>query len=236
MRDTGEQLGPNDAIRLKKGWSASGTIRSKTGDKVSLQADFSSTPGDYTVQFGFTPPADGTTDPLRPRARVLWTVEGNEIQRIVDVVDGCAISGTAQAVRVIVEDHTIQIAPGPVTASREYGISIAVVKGTRPVTENPPTLNIMTEPASLGLGQTWTEPVPQGAGVVSVYVPIYGAGVIVENTVRVNHEDVGGRILRSYDPRYFQWVPLAPGTVQVTVHNGTGTIAIRASVVFGVNG
>lgn len=263
--------GLSNAIEKKNGWSATGDIRTPipvgiaagppSPDVVSLQANFADDPGAYTVQFTVNIPADaGTAVRIRARAQIFWSVEGNEITRSMEVVDGGSISGVGQGVRVVVSDISRQVAPGAAPPSVTYSVSITVIKGVRPTSPNPPFLAPIAGDGNL-VGHLTTAQesiidVPLGVGVNSVAVFPFATDsvdpdasvpvILLDNEVEVYqsaNDSTGGAptvfdVLRMYDPRDVTWVPLAPGTRSIIIRNKSATAGtiLWYSIAFGIDG
>ena len=220
----------NDRLADKTGWSTTGNLIAGSGDTgISLQANFKAT-GNYTVQFGITQPIlealSGRV--IKALAEITWSVEGNDVRRLVNCVNGMTVSGTGQAVKVRVYDASDA---NPV----EYQVSIQVVKGTRSSVQHPPFLYGDRE--TLLAGAQTQIPIPQNAGVTSVYVPIGKigtAGAINNNEIQVIHENLVS-VLSQYDPTVFQWVPIAGGATSITIVNNS-TADLRITPVWGIDG
>src|SRR3972149_4041104 len=146
-RDTGEELGPNDAYALSvtKGWSKSGTMTS--GDrsaKVSLQANFRHT-GNYTVQFKLFPKPGGAPlppsffAPIQAEASIVLSVEGNSVERRLSLANGASLTGVAQGVRIVVSDVTETAGP-PILLGQAYFVGITVAPGVRGSDSTAPVL------------------------------------------------------------------------------------------------
>ncbi len=113
-------------------------LGSFVGDKVpSLQID-DLLPGEYTIEFQVVePPIDPEDFALY--AYIHWKVDGQQIQRIINVFSGAVISGVAEAVHVQLQD---QSGRGTVT---NFLPNASVVHGSPIVT--------FTSPVSLQQGQ-----------------------------------------------------------------------------------
>lgn len=234
----------------KTGWSAADKMFTGNADRtVNLQATFSE-PGPYTVQFGMgIIPGQNVlvaNVAFKARATIIWTVEGNEISRIVDIGNGVSVSGTGQAVRVVVRDFTDTL---PADVGFEYVVSVQVAKGTRPDTGQPPTLSAFDriDPVNLVIKQSLPPlsisapiPIPDGAGIISVMVTIASSGAsegmsIPEQAVVVR-QSTGGIVLKSYDPRSGLFIPITPGVQELTVSNLSATLDMVFNVTFGIDG
>jgi hypothetical protein len=107
----------NPNALAKGGWSQSGLLQTFVStDKVKCQANMPRSIY-YTVQFAITAPSPvefsngaGGLIPYpfvyRAVATVRWNVEGNNVQRQLDVGQGTVISGPAQGFSVSVQDAT----------------------------------------------------------------------------------------------------------------------------------
>ncbi len=154
------------------GWSAGativnpGSIANGTAAKfpqaqksLSLQCQLSP-PGVYTVEFEVGPsksPSNSSGD-NQPEAVIEWATNGGTVRRRVSVINGAAISGPAEFVKVTVTDASDSNDAAP------YEVTITVTPGTRGSNEMRPTLQ--NEPAvALDGGGSASFNVPQDAGV-----------------------------------------------------------------------
>jgi hypothetical protein len=178
--------------QMKKGpdgWSANGVLHALVYNEVqSCQANFPES-GNYSVQFAVTGPG-GINNGVQAEAFITWSVAGNNVTRRVSITNGATVSGMGQAVKISMYDVSVLATPGT-----PYGVSVQVVKGLRPDTENPPFLvphafvdenatpqviqpyetgsYLITADGFAGTGNGTgfiTLPIPQDAGVVSAYV------------------------------------------------------------------
>jgi predicted small lipoprotein YifL len=203
------------------GWSASKRlIPGGRLDALAFQTGFPEI-GVYTIQLGLLQSyIHGPTQTTRARAEIVWSLRGNNVRRLVDCVSGLSISGLAESVNVkIYDDSNFN---GNLDAA--YNVSLQVGKGVRPAVERPPTL-VASEGSVNDSGYYITQSAdPQeivvaqpDAGIISVMVTVSpdvgGAiaeyGVIVEQR---NGSGVGSTLLKRYDPRQADFVPIAPGT------------------------
>jgi hypothetical protein len=227
--ETEDNIMPN--LSNKKAWSTSGNLISGAGDSgngVSLQANFIDEPGNYTVQFGIQAPdiSSGPARVIKAVAEITWSVEGNDVRRLVDCVNGMSVTGTAQAVKVRVFDNSVG------GAALEYQISIQVIKGTRPSVAHPPFLS--GQPRAIADADQLLIPIPQNAGVTSVMVLVGALAVPVPPGVTISHESAV-TLLAIYEARDYQWVPIAAGANSIFVANGSG-VGISATPIWGIDG
>ncbi len=219
---------------IANGWSRTGQlIVGDTARIVNLQAG---PKGDvpskiYTVMFSLamSPEAIANQDVIACEAEII------------------SVSGHAQMVRVVMSDVTDL---GFGTAGDEYKVSVIVSEGTRPTLPYPPTLypSINDSPVLVAAGATVDIAVPQNAGIGSVAVNVINAASgklpitppvasIPEQQAIVQHIEVGGAtILKGYDCRQTDWVPLAPGTALVRLMNGSTGIDMIFSLTWGIDG
>jgi hypothetical protein len=216
------------------GWSAHGILtRLNPIRQVGLQAEFPYA-GDYTIQFTRDAVPAGIS--VRTEALITWSVEGNFVFRRVNVVNGVSVTGTGQAVKVVINDTTVDpmaFAPGP-----DYTVSMQVAPGTRPAVQQPPQLIPATGPIfAFGPG-TVNIPVPDDAGVISVFgtVVSFSNTPIPSEQAFIQMSDAALNTLKVYDPRQYDWVPLAPGTTFITLINATAADTLQFSVTFGIDG
>jgi len=235
MDDEYSQLNLGQPIQKEQtveGWSVAGQLDARTLiKKVTLQANFPK-PGTYTVQLNANPFAVGPLDPnaRAPEAEALitWAVEGNSIQRRVSVISGMAISGAGQGVKV--EMFNVSV-PNPAlapTANPFYPVSAMVIRGSRGTDSNPPYL--MRNDESVGFPVTafansGSIAVPQGVGVKSVQVMASYDGAAIaalsgeQGALILEMLSTAGTVLNAYDPRFYDFVPLAPGTVRLRLRS-----------------
>lgn len=222
------------------GWSQSGTLTPGVSDRgVPLQVQFEEA-GDYTAQFFISNP---NTDPddnviIRPRAEIVWSVQGNDVRRLVDCINGMTVQGVGQAVKIKIYDDS-NIPAGPLSPEpQDYIASVQVAKGSRGSVQQPPYYT--SDISGLADGATETVQVPINAGAISAMVtvapqtdgdviPAYG--VIVRQTS--NSNIIG--LLKKYDPRQSDWVPLAAGANYIQITNQSG-FNIFYQVTFGIDG
>lgn len=225
--------------KTPKGWSGSGNLIS--GDintVVALQAQFPQ-PGNYTVQFGtMFPPAVAQLDILQAEALVTWSVAGNSLARRITVVNGASITGSAEAVSVVVSDVSNVLGLGGIP----YNIAVNVCEGVRANIQRPP---VFYPAGALGVNplllvaHSFDVDVPQNAGVISVQVTICdtSGAVIPDNAVIVTQFALPSNSARRVcDPRDLEWIPLAPGVTKIRVSNVTNANAVFVNVSFGVDG
>ena len=217
------------------GWSVAGTLTATDTNKTfGLSADFDE-PGDYTVQFGTNIPGALGTQILQAEAEITWMVAGNSNTRRVTISNGCSVSGTAEAVRVVVRD--VSTAGSAVN----YDIGVTVAKGTRANVNQPPLLypplNAGLQP-SLAIGVDFDVTVPVNAGVISAQVLVsdVAGGIILDNAVIVSQLNAAGVAQRICDPRTTDFIPLGLSVVTLRVRNRTNAAAVFVSVVFAIDG
>jgi hypothetical protein len=252
-RHSDGHTGPGSTFDEKDGWSSSGTLTTRSsGQPITVQAKFP-VAAVYTVQFAVTPPASGV---FRAVATIVWTVEGNQISRQIDIGNGVSISAPSQAVRIIVNDLTT--APLGGAAGESYGVTVSITRGVRPASNRPPTLSgegaiIPAPPATppppsvlpiaLAPNQTATYFIPQTAGVVSVAIsavviflpaaPDIGAFVVIAqgnpsaNTKTYRYEDQGAGD---------SFIVITPFATEVTLTNFDPTNNVIVSLVWGIDG
>jgi hypothetical protein len=228
---------------------------------VNLQANFqqetedekTDDAGDYTIQFGLSnihrvpPITSPNLGNITPTAEIVWSVEGNEVRRIISIVNGVTVTGTGQAVKVKVYDATPANDPGQAT---QYDVSVLIAPGIRPSTQQVPFFapTIQTGIIGLPVGVALVNPtetvsahIPVNAGATSVYVSVAGALtpiVLSESDLSVIHVSSTGVPTRMYDPRDAGWVPLSPQTTEIRLFNNLplGGAVLIFNVAFGIDG
>lgn len=233
-------------------FSRSGTIKvgsSRSGQSAGGLGFQCSLPymGVYTVQFNLAAPR---TDPtIVTNARVIckaiidWQVSGNFVRRVVHVTDGMSVTGTGEAVSVQLVDDSVLLTPpfNPPYDPIDYLVSVQVSEGSRASSPNPPYLLDRENPTGVILapGVPVDIAIPQDIGASSVYVStggIIGATEIPPGLLGVQQVVVGA-VGSHYDPRYFQWVPLLPGAIELRMFvDAAATSSSRATVFWGIDG
>lgn len=241
----GVQRVPVDFIP-NMGWSKTGTLKTgNTSLTVAMACDLSRQMQIHTVQFDGPNNniESGSARTIRPQATIRWMVQGVTITRIVDVIDGTAVSGLAQAVDVSVADNTF----GGV--GTEYRIGIIVAPGVRPNTETPPTLRmdgfLTSAPTSIlppdvvaipnADTMNWT--IPPNVGAVGFMVQAFNATAPLEDDdLFVEVVSVDGTVMSLFGfTGCFKWMPL-PATAQtISLRNNSGA-ALQASAVLSIQG
>lgn len=239
----------------KLAWSASGDLLVGGSEGYTLQADFD-TPDVYTIQFSITPPRSNEVGPsqlIKPQADIFWSVEGNFVRRIVSVVEGNAISGAGQGVKVKVYDWGAVADPFTFPTVR-YQVSTQVVRGTRAANTNlPPVLNTISNAGDpnvrinfssailLNPGGTYTHLVLPHAGIQAVYFeartnnpvdpPLQQNDLIVEQAVAL----IGTPMATYNYEAHGRWIPLYAGTTEVRYTNN-GPVPLLVAPLWGVEG
>lgn len=227
----------NSRGKPRTGWSASGVMAS--GDKskiVSLQATFEVS-GAYTASFSLEPTTFGgpTDAPIRAEATIEWAVAGNTVVRKISVDNGISIQGVGESVRITVNDTSVASGAG-IVLNKPYVVNVLVAQGPRAGYNTPPTLRRQIPADSIPAAGTLIIQVPEKAGIKNMMVLISSpTGIAIPNQGVVAVMRSPGNDLYTYDPRDFDWVPMAAGAVVVNIKNFTAA-AVLASVVFGIDG
>lgn len=204
------------------GWAQSGKIRDKAalGDSVSMQAKLPEA-GYYTCQFNLLNPS---STPVAPEALITWTVNGNYVTRRMSVINGAAVSGIAEHVKVVITDNT----PSG-DGSVQYIASVQVARGTRPSEEQPPILTRLGDFKKIVSAMSnATVTLPLDAGAISVRTTVWKndvTGLVIARTdAAVVQYDSAGAALKSYSPIDENgWVSLAPNCQFVRFYNYTAS-------------
>ncbi len=254
-RDYGEGLTDDGAVqRDLSGWSTISRMRTHGTPTAGLQVVFPE-PGEHTVQFALADifPESGSIDIpviIEAEATVTWSVGGNDVIRRVSLGPGSgmmSVSGRGEAVRVVVNDVTSDAAPGGFGAhDHDYDVTILVCPGLRSDAQNPPTLvprredgiGTAVNPFTVPVGvNPATFDVPRNVGIVSVMITVGSSGVTVpDGSAYVEQLDRNLVVIKSYDARQSDWVPLAPGTYSVKVYNRLPANSIIVHCTFGIDG
>ena len=208
-----------------------------TGPSVPLlQANFDSAEY-YTVQFGITYPDPPTLQIANPIATLIWSVEGNNIRRKINVGNGTVISAPGEAVAIYVQDATPNTAP----AGNKYNVQGQVTRGVRPSSTIPPTLrpaNPFDRVFNLAAASFVQIPIPQNAGVVSAFV--MATYVTTGNPVdcQVSAVDAGAFAYTTWDPSVDTgFVALPPNaTILLIANRAAAANTLILSVIFGIDG
>ncbi len=236
----------------KKAWSNGGSLFSGTtrGD-VHLQCDFESAPEFYTAQFSIAPI---TSVQQFCMAEVLWSVEGVTNRRLISVVNGASISGCGQAVSIRCFDLSA-IGGGP----EEYQVNIAVTKGTRGSSNQPPVLGGAADPEGnigrfaspmtvlLPATATANRNLINDSGTIAAYLaiaesnvvggPLSTEDILVEYFAGLN--GTGGRVFVGNLSYCNFWAPVPPGARSLSVTNRRTVIPdenVQYSLMWGVDG
>lgn len=128
------------------------------------------------------------------------------------------------------------------TGLTSYTVGTTLSKGTRATTMQPPTLLTTFASGPIIPGASFSVPIPQDAGIISVLVsvvlvPIPGTGTDPE-FVQAAFFAANGFILSDFLPAEFSgWYPVPPGAVEFVVFNPSGnTQDVVASVQWGIEG
>jgi len=239
--DTGIMSTPGKSV--SGGWSASGVLLGigplaltpSRDRQVSLQVEFPEA-RNYTIQFKISPTGRtvGSLPEVRALAIIDWSVEGNTVRRKIHIKEGQSITGTGQAVRVVVVDDSL--AAFIVGNEPNYLVQILVAPGTRPTIENPPQLEpeiaVVTIPAAGN--HVFTVPVDAGINSVAITCASTAGAPLPDQSVQVQQRDLVGP-LKWYDPRQYFWVPVSSGTVTIKVINNSGA-EIQVQITYGIDG
>lgn len=211
-------------ITNKKAWQQSGGLTGGNTDKsVSLQADFTQAPGYYTVQFALSNYPAGEAP--KATAEIVWAVEGASVRRKISIGQGTSISGTGQAVKVIVKDAD--------SDPFDYVVQIAVTPGSRPATGQPPMLVYDGYQTAAPNAQV-TFPIEDNVGAISAEVtiaPTNTLGVLPATAFVI----IGDKSYVVSTDNMPQFTAIPPGSTDVRVIN-IGPEAITVNVSFGIDG
>jgi hypothetical protein len=221
-----------DEAGASGGWSASNELVSGNADEsAQLQVNFEKS-GAYTIQFSLDLPVAGIGDVVAV-ADVDWKVEGNWVHRTLNVMSGTSISGTAEAVKVVVRDATLTI------AGIQYRASIQVASGTRPSIQQPPIYQPDQDAVTIAPGADTIFAVPQDCGIVSVWlsaivaaavpsIPVAGSVTAIFNST--------GFSTNFADVTRPQWFPIPPGVTSIRIFNsGASNVTVNGPI-YGIDG
>jgi hypothetical protein len=200
------------------------------------------TAGVWTVQFAVS----SSSDDLVPNAvaKVQWNVDGNPIVRMMSLLDGVSITGVSDSVSVDVFDETTYLYETP--NGFDYTVSALIAPGPRAGANNPPTyfppnpdVNSYPGRFSLPFGTTESIPIPKDAGLtsVNVTVSVYGdPEILTEADVAVRFRSFAGVLLKQWDPRFVDWVPIPPASHTLELVNNHASAMLIFGVSLGVDG
>src|SRR5208283_3592791 len=211
----------------------------------------------YTVQISVVQPPGSVAanGPPNLRAYIYWNTNGKQKTRWVSVGGGCAITGSAEAVTVQLQDFS----GTPVDDNGnlpDYDVYVAAVPGSRPNSSTGPTLiplesevNILAGGATQITGGSYILPengsvnlaVPPNVGVQSFYV---NGGAYTTHqltpvtTLLITQFDITDTVISSilWTPG-MGFVPLAPQATAIILSNGAtiGTLE-GVSLTWGIEG
>lgn len=251
MTERKRNVAGNTTLNGKKGWSSSGSIQATNGYDpvlgpnagVSLQANFDESDV-YTAQFfiGPVPPdaAFGAGEFIRARAEVTWSVEGNFVRRVIDVVNGASITGVAQGVKIRIFDDSVYSTAKPAI---NYDVSASVSRGARSSVQQPPVYSATSLQLAAG-AQNGNIPIPQNAGVISVMLLVGTVATVPSPNPVTEFSTICAQVtaapnnttLRVYDARDYQWVPVAPGADHLLIVKDATTPILHYTAIFGIDG
>lgn len=239
---------------ISGGWSATGKMKNNGQSAQShlqvnfLERDTNPLPSkNYTVQFSVgnsTLSATGLPAinvPINPIAEIKWSVEGNDVRRLVSVVSGMSLTGVGESIKVSVLDRSAQIDIGSSLpyAAVQYDVDIICAPGSRASVTQPPTLAAQNPNdlsfifVSAGVGNLFVD-VPQDAGVISTYITAHSDGNVISEADASVTQINGTLINRIYTPNV-GWVPLVPGTQKLKLNNLSAN-TIAWSITYGIDG
>lgn len=210
----------------------------------------------YTVQISIVqdPNQLAANGPPNLRAYVFWNTNGKQKTRWVSVGGGCAITGSAEAVTVQLQDFSGTPADDSGTLA-DYDVYVAAVPGSRPNSSTGPTLipliseAVYSETApspnfggtyTLEPGQTVTVQVPQNVGVQSALISPgvafseYPATVDTYSLNAVNLQvieyDSAGNFIKTYFAGPNDgFLPIGPQVTEVFLTNNGPFITLQGT-------
>ena len=195
-------------------------------------------PSVFTVEFEIGPSLDPAI-PLpinKPTAEIEWTVNGNTVRRVVSVVNGTSISGTAEFVKVkfFESESGASTAPYAATAMVSPGVRAAVVQPT-----NQSTDSVALDAAGMaGPGEVFID-VPQDKGIVTFRVFAWDeaeTGALDMTKILVLQQTSANNTISGFqDPNEAKFVHLNPSVTVIKVVN-LGSVGARVFIVWGVDG
>ena len=220
------------------GWSTTADMITQQAKAVTWQANFPESKY-YTLQFGVEPPNQPTAAGRvwATIATILWKVEGNSVQRMVSVNNGVSISGTGQAMTVLLNDVTPDVGQ---PKGIPYKIGIQVSPGTRPSQNQPAVLALQSQAdQSLAPASTETYLIPQNAGVISVEVVAtsFDGGTETVPALEVRFISAAATFKSfSINNNYSGFIPVPPGATDISISNTSATDTAFTTVSWGIDG
>jgi hypothetical protein len=220
----------------------------------------------YTLQFSRRP-VDGqvpsTQFPTITFATVTWTIDGNQIQRIISVANGQSLTGGGAGCTVSVNDATY-VNPAQPDPIPQYVVTVTLTPGSRGTAGNPPLYfpsNHTTFPSNTQHPQNGSAgrlhpfvagppflpandniayfPIPKTSGCNSVQVTV-GADTAADellSDVLIQQVDVTGNIVKSYNNNdYTGFVPIDPRADSIQITNLSTSIYTWYGIAFGIDG
>lgn len=238
------------------GWSVSGTLGVGENPfdllpgpprrQVQLSCSFARQMQTHTIQFN-GPDNNNlqvTGTGVRTQAEILWSVGGNVVRRVIDVLDGSAISGEAEGVGINIYDYS------SVGTNLTYQVACTVAPGVRADSGQPPTLRPVGRRTSDGLlfpyganltpGNVINYTVPPNVGAISALIQAIntvGVATLLGPELIVTCLAPAGNILTRYgftNTGTFQ--PLPANTAVISVQNRHAADTVMVNCVLGIEG
>ncbi len=247
------------AVAPPMGWSVSGVLG--VGDSmlngvlvvppsprrlVQLQCSFAKQMQTHTIQFNGPDNNNlqvvGTG--VRTQCEILWSVQGNVVRRVVDVLDGTAVSGEAEAVALNMYDYS------NVATALTYQVAVNVTPGVRGNSQQAPTLRPLGTRASDGTvfpysctlvpANVVNYAVPPNVGAISALVQAInnaGAASLLDPEIIVSCLSPAGNILTRYGYNLTgSFQPLPANTATISVQNRHAADTVSVNCVLGIEG
>lgn len=229
-------------------WSVSGTLATPDalGNTPTLEVGLQQTfaePGTYTIEFDVVSMPPALSPSAAAEATIQWTVKGNLITRKVTIASGVSISGTGEAIRIVIVDASDNNVG---TASYEYKVTALVTKGVRPTNPGYPILvePVLESSFFVTQGTDITLDIPQGVGVNTIHVVpgqfLVGGGAVVSDLtykdLKVTQIDNTTAAVGQFMPVNRPYMPLIPGATQLVLSCTRAASQVQVTVFFGVDG
>lgn len=213
-------------------------ITGNSNPVASLQAN-DLDPGQYTVQFEITQPPDATAPfgiIFYVQALIKWKVYGQQLQRVITVVNGASITGVAEAVDVQLVDVTKDFTF--VGLNNPYKVGATLSRGTRANVQQPAVLQEQ-KGVLLAHGVSVIFDMPSDAGVISRYITVVGVSGAI-NPTDVVAQDIlpapSSDASQNYPLIQTGWVPMSSGAQGVQIVNNSSTESVLVNVFWGIDG
>jgi hypothetical protein len=207
----------------------------------------------FTLLLSVTVPPtnpDGSAASCNCVAAINWVENGQQVQRLVTVGPGTGVSVSGSGTGVQVSFSDVPIGAHYV-GGLTYQATALLAPGVRAAQSQLPVLQqILPSNAATGNGGatfalapgafTGTIPIPQNAGVRSVWVSAVETNAVgspIASTVYCTAINPGGDLLNVWNPNVsIGMVPLPPGATGILIQNNDNINPVQITILWGVDG